>query len=388
MANKKIVKLSKQRNKKNVKKILKLLIIPIVILVVLSALFLSARLMGNVAVSNITDTVREVKTVFTKGEGYPHALDALTFRKATAIGSKPLVIYDDTSVVLSSSAAKIFSNQLTSGDSKVVSKNGRALIYSNTSNKVTLQSRSEILGTVEEGGSIVTVDLSKSGCVATSHTTTEKQSILKVYDRYFKNQFQWECSQEYISAIGLSKNGKNVAIAEVGTENAEIFTNLIIFNIKSEEPVAELNYGGTLFLKVIYTDSNKIIAVGDNKTVILDKNGEVIEELVYSEDSIISVDSDDSGNTVICYKEFGGSKTAIVRYSKNGKMTYSTVADGVPDCVVVYGSKTAVASGNEIIVYSSKGEENEKIETAHPVADMFWCSGTLYTVENGHIYRY
>lgn len=388
MANKKVVKLSKQRNKKTVKKLLKLAVIPVVILVVLSALFLSARLMGNVAVSNITDAVREVKTVFTKGEGYPHALDALTFRKATAIGSKPLVIYDDSSVVLSSSASKIFSNQLTSGDSKVFSKNGRALIYSNTSNKVILQSRSEILGTLEEEGSIVTVDLSKNGCVATSYTTSEKQSVLKVYDRYFKNQFQWECSQEYISSIALSKNGKNVVIAEIGTENAEIFTNIILFNTKSEKPVAELHYGGTLFLEVIYTDSNKIIAVGDNKTVVLDKNGKVIEELDYSEDSIISVDADDSGNTVVCYKEFGGSKTAVVRYSKSGKMTFSIVTDGVPDCVAAYGSKTALVSGNEIFIYSSKGEESEKIETEHPVTEVFWCSGTLYTVENGHIYRY
>jgi len=388
MANKKVVKLSKQRNKKTAKKILKLAVIPIVILVILSALFLSARLMGNVAVSNITDSVREIKTVFAKGGGYPHSLDALTFRKATAIGSKPLVIYDDSSVVLSSSASKIFSNQLTSGDSKAVSKNGRALIYSNTSNKVILQSRSEILGTVEEEGSVVTVDLSKNGCVATSYTTSEKQSVLKVYDRYFRNQFQWESSQQYVSSIGLSKNGKNVVIAEVGAENAEIFTNIILFNIKSKDPVASLRYNGTLFLKLIYTDSNKIIAVGDNKTVVLDKKGNVVDELICSEDSIISVDSDDSGNTVICYKEFGGSKTAIVRYSKSGKMTYSIVTDGVPDCVAAYGSKTAVASGNEIVIYSSKGEESEKIETEYPVTDVFWCSGTLYTVENGHLYRY
>lgn len=388
MANKKVVKLSKQRKKKTTKKILKFASVPIAILVVLSALFLSARLMGNVAVSNITDTVREIKTVFTKGEGYPYALDALMFRKATAIGSKPLVIYEDASVVLSSSASKMYSNQLVSGDSKVVSKNGRALIYSNTSNKVTLQSRSEVLGTIEEEGSVVTADLSKSGCVATSYTTTEKQSVLKVYDRYFKNQFQWESSQEYISSIALSKNGKNVVIAEVGTENAEIFTKIILFNINAKEPVAELRYDGTLFLKLIYTDSNKIIAVGDNKTVIFDKKGKVVEELVYSEDSIISANCDDMGDTVICYKEFGGSKTAIVRYSKSGKKTFSVVTDGVPDCVAVYGSKTAVASGNEIVIYSSKGEESEKIETANPVTDMFWCSGTLYTVENGHICRY
>lgn len=385
---KKIINLSKQRNKKLAKKIIKLIRIPIVIIAVLSALFLSARLLGNVAVSNITDSVREIKTVFSKGEGYPYSLDAFGFREATAIGGKPLVIYDDSTKVLSSSASEIYSMQLGSADSKVISKNGRALIYSNTSNSAVLQSRTEKLGSIEENGSIVTAELSKNGCIATSYSSDEYQSVLSVYNRYFEKTFQWNCSQERISSIGLSKNGKNLAVAAVGAKNAEIYTRLIVFNIGSTEPVADLMYRGTLFLDVIYTDSNKIIAVGDNKTVVLDKKGDTFDELVYSENSIISVVSDGSGNTVICYEEFGGSKTAVVRYSKSGTKTFSITLDGVPDGIAASGGKTAVVNGDEIVLYTSNGEESKTIESEHPVADVFWCSGTLYTVESGRLCKH
>lgn len=385
---KKIVKLSKQRNKKLAKKIIKLLRIPIVVIAVLSALFLSARLLGNVAMSNVTDTVREIKTTFSKGEGYPYSLDAFGFREATAIGGKPLVVFDDSTKVLSSSAHENFSMQLGSGDSKVVSENGRALIYSNSSNEVVLQSRTEKLGSIEESGTVITAQLSNNGCIATSYSSDEYQSVLSVYNRYFKKVFQWNCSQEYISSIGLSKNGKNLAVAAVGTENAEIYTRLLVFNIGSSQPVADLMYRGTLFLNVIYTDSDKIIAVGDNKTVVLDKKGDAVDELVYSEDSIISASFDDAGNTVICYEEFGGSKTAVVRYSKKGEKTFSLTLDGAPECVAVNGGKTAASTGSEIVIYSSTGNESDRIETEHPVKDMFWCSGTLYTVESGHLCKY
>lgn len=388
MANKKIIKLSKQRNKKLAKKIFKMLRIPIVVIVVLSAIFLSARLLGNVAVSNITDTLREVKTVFVKGEGYPRAVDAFNFREATSIGSKPLIISDDSTQVLSKSASEIFSMQLVSGDSKAVTKNGRALIYSNTSNEVILQSRTEKLGSVEESGSVVTAELAKNGYFATSYPSDEYQSVLSVYNRYFEKVFQWNCSQERISSIGLSENGKNLVVAAVGAENAEIYTRLLIFNIGSTKPQVDTTYKGTLFLKVVYTDSNKIIAVGDNRTAVLNKNGETVEELVYSEDSLIAVCTDDTGNVVICHEEFGGSKTAVVRYAKNGKKTALVTVDGVPDCVAASGGRTAVASGNEITVYSSNGKESKKIETEHTVNDIFWCAGSVYTVENGHIYKY
>ncbi len=385
---KKVVKLSKQRNKKLAKKIVKLIRIPIVIIAVLSALFLSARLLGNVAVSNVTDTLREIKTTFTKGEGYPYSLDAFGFREATAIGGKPLVISEDSTKVLSSSAAEIYSMQLGSGDSKVVSKNGRALIYSNTSNEVILQSRTEKLGSIKESGTVVAAQLSKNGCIATSYTSDEYQSVLSVYNRYFEKTFQWNCSQERISSIGLSKNGKSIAVAAVGTENAEIYTRLLIFNAGSSEPVADLMHRGTLFLNIIYTDSNKIIAVGDNKTVVLDKKGDTVDELVYSENSIISASSDDAGNTVICFEEFGGSKTAAVRFSKSGERTFTLSLDEKPECVAVNGSKTAAVNGDEIVIYSSRGEENKKIQTGHPAADIFWCSGTLYSVEGGQLCKY
>ncbi len=388
MANKKIVKLSKQRNKKLIKKILRIIRIPIVIIAVLSAIFLSARLLGNVAVSNITDSIREIKTVFVKGEGYPHALETFNYRKVAAIGSKPLVLYEDSVEVLSSSASEIFTMQLGSADSKIISKNGRALIYSSSSNEVILQSRTEKLGRVEEDGSVVAAGLAKNGCFATSYTSDEYQSILSVYNRYFEKVFQWNCSQEYISDIGLSENGRNLVVTAVGTENAEIYTRILIFNIGSSEPKADLTYRGTLFLKAVYTDSNKIIAVGDNKTVVLNKNGDPIEELVYSEDSITAICIDDAGNVAVCYEEFGGSKTAIVRYSKNGKKTCSITVDGTPDCVAMNGGKIAVASDKEIAVYTANGKESKKTETEHSVSEIFWCSSNIFTVENGHLCKY
>ncbi len=385
---KKIIKLSKQRNKKLAKKLIKIMRIPLVVIVVLSALFLSARLLGNVAMSNVTDTIREIKTTFTKGEGFPHPLDSFSFREATAIGGRPLVISDDSTEVLSSSAAEIFSMQLSSGDSKVISKNGRALIFSNTSNEVILQSRTEKLGSIKEDGTVVAAQLAKNGCIATSYTSDEYQSVLSVYNRYFEKTFQWNCSQERISSIGLSSNGKNIAVAAVGTKNAEIYTRVLLFNTGSSDPVADLMYRGTLFLNVIYTDSNKIIVTGDNKTIVLDKKGDTLDEIVYSEDSIISVSYDGAGNTVICHEEFGGSKTAVVRISKSGERSFTLTLDGKPDIIATNSGKTAVVSGNEIAVYNSSGKETETIETEHPAADIFWCSGTLYSVESGRLCQY
>lgn len=388
MAEKKIVSLSKIRNKITLKKVFRIIRIPVVVLAVVAALFLSARLLGNVAVSNITDNIREVKTIFSRGEGYPYNLETFNYKKSFAIGNRPLVLYEDSSKVLSSSAGELFDMQLEYADSKVISRNSRALIYSNSANKITLQSKTEKLGDFTEDGTVVAAALAKNGSFATSYSNEDYQSILSVYNSRFKKIFQWNCSQERIADISLSGNGKNVAVVAVGTENAEIYTRLLVFNIGSAEPKADIRYDGTLFLRVAYTSSSKIIAVGDNRTVVLNKKGETLGELVYSEDSLCAVCVDDDGNTVVSFKEFGGSKTGIVRFASSGRKTCTFSVDGIPDCIVADGGRIAVATGTDITVYSSGGKQTKQIQTENPVSEMFICSGTVYSVEGSTVVKH
>lgn len=387
MAEKKIISLQKKRNMVTAKKVIKIVKIPVVILAVAAALFLSARLMGNVAVSNITDGIRQVKTVFSKSEGYPYSLDTFNFQKADSVGSGVLAVYNDSTVVLNSSADELFNMQIKPG-SRVITQNGRALVYGTASNEVVLQSKTEKLGGVTEESAVVVAALADNGSFATSHASEKHQSILRVYNSRFKNVFQWNCSQERIADIALSSNGRNLAVAAVGAENAEIYTRIIVFNIGDSEPKADIKYSGTMFFDVVYTASGRIIAVGDNRTVVMNKKGETVDETVYSEDSILAVCSDDSGNTVVCYEEFGGSKTGIVRYSRSGKKTCSIVVDGIPDCVAAEGGRIAVASGNEIVVYSQNGNEVKRIDTENSVLQLIVSSGTVYAVESGAIHKY
>lgn len=388
MAEKKIVRLSKIRNKLTLKKVFRIIRIPVVVLAVVAALFLSARLLGNVAVSNITDGIREIKTVFSRGEGYPYNLDTFNYKKTFAIGNRPLVLYEDSAKVLSSSAGELFDMKLEYADSKVISRNSRALIYSNSANKITLMSKTEKLGDFTEDGTVVAAALAKNGSFATSYAHEDYQSVLSVYNSRFKKIFQWNCSQERIADISLSGNGKKAAVVAVGAENAEIYTRLLVFGVRSAEPEIDLRFDGTLFLRVAYTSSNKIIAVGDNRTVVLNRKGETVDELVYPEDSLCAICIDDNGNTVVSFKEFGGSKTGIVRFSSGGRKSCTFSVDGIPDYIAADGGRIAVSTGTEITVYSSGGKQTKDIQTENPVSEVFICSGTVYSVEGSTVVRY
>ncbi len=388
MAKKKIIDLKKEKNIRLIKKIFRMARIPLAAAVVIAALLFCAKMLGNIAVSNITDAFNSVKLAVSSGDGYPYKLENLNVRELAMADGRPLVIYKDSSLVLDSTADTMLSCQLPAADSKAVTKNGRVLVYSNSSSDYVIHSKTEKLAEGKEGGNITVAALAKNGSYATSYSTSEVQSVISVYNSRQKLVFRWNCSNERIADIALSDNGRRVAMVAIGTENARFYTRLIIFDINGKEPLADVRYDGTLMMKVVYSSFNRIIAVGDNKTVVHNRKGEIVDELSYSEDSIRAALEDENGNMLVAYSEFGGAKTAIIRFSDFGRRTCEIEVDGMPELFALSGSKFAVSYDNDITVYNSKGEEKKTVEAENSVIDMELSANHIYTLENGTVCKY
>ncbi|GEM_PF-930389 len=385
---KSVINLGKVRKQLATKKIFRFLKIPIVIIAVFTAIFLSARALGNVATSNTTDVLRAIPSLFSHSGSFPYDADSLNFRKADLIGNDIIIVTSDNAKVISSSVKERENCQLDSADSKVITENGRALIFSTSSGKVSLHSKTEKLGSIEVDSTVNTTALADNGYFAITYPSENTQSVVEVRNTRFKKVFQWNCSREFVSAIGLSDNGRSVALAAISSQNAEIYSRLIVFSINSTEPSVDLRFDGTALLKVVFTSSGKIIAIGDNKTIVIDKKGTVISEESYSESSLVATDSDDSGNTVLCYREFGGSQFRLIRYSSYGKATCNITVDYPPNAISIRGNRFAVSSGSEIRIYSTKGEELKTINADNHVKYLLLSSNNIYTVEGSSICKY
>lgn len=388
MADRKIIDLRKEKAARIAKRIWHILRIPLVAAAVIAVLVFCAKMLGSVAVSNITDSINSIKLAVSSGEGYPYVLENFNVRELSSVDGRPLVIYKDSSLVLDSTADTMLSCQLPAADSKAAVKNGRVFVYSNSSSQYVIHGKTEKLAEGREDGNIIAAALAKNGSFATSYSSEEAQSVLSVYNSRQKMIFRWNCSNERIADIALSDNGKRVAIIAVGTENAEFYTRLIIFDVDETEPTADIRYSGTLMLRVFFASSDRIITAGDNKTVVHNRNGEVLDELDYSEDSIRAIVPDDKGNLLVAYSEYGGAKTGLVRFSKSGKRTCEAVIDGTPECYAMKNGKIVVSDDNILTVYNSKGEVKETVNADSPVLGIELSSNAIYTLENGVICKY
>lgn len=388
MSEGKVIDINKGRKKLNYKKILSVLKIPIIILAVAAALLLSARLVGKVAMSNVTDAFRQIKTVFSKGAGFPYSIEDLEIERIEAVGNRILVLTQDNSLVLDRKAGELYKTQLFAEDTKVITHNGRALLYSNNSEKVVLQSKTEELGSVEAEGSVVTAALAKNGWFATSHPSGETLSVLTVYNNRFEKEFVWNCANERIAAIALTPNGKGVAVSAVGVENAEVYSRILLFNTKEAKPVYDSKISGTLILEMFYPSDEAVIAVGDNKTLVLDEKGKTKEEYSYTETGLLFAQADENGNVAVCFSDSGGFESQIHAFKKDGSELCTLTVEGKPDALDIGSGRVAYVFNGELIAFNFKGKEKERFKVSGDVEKVMICSGDFFTVEGEQICKY
>ena len=388
MAENNIVNLNRERFWLLLKKVLRALRIPLIVIVAFALLLFGVRLMGEVASSPLNDAMHDVRMLFRKGAGYPYALEAYQTRHVAMIGNDPLVLTRESCTVLDGSADTVQLTQLPCADSRAVIRNGRALIYSNTTGALLMLSRSRQLLKQDVLSGVTTAALAANGSYATVTGGEKARSTVQVYNRRQALQFQWDCAEERISSVALSDNGKLVAVLAVGAENAEIYTRLLLFRTDGSEPLLTQKYPGTLMLKVIFTSEGRLIAVGDNKTVALTRKGDRITELSYTADSLNDIETDDSGDVLLCYDALGGAKATVVRLNAKGRKTCEIDTEFAPSGYAVSRAGFALADGNRITVYSAKGAEKRGMDAAGEVTQLLTADRRIYTVENGVIRRY
>lgn len=382
------VDFQREKNRAIAKKLLKKFRIPLALLLVIAVSAAVYAGVGEVRRSNTADFFKSIPKTTGTSSSFPFNEDELSLDKVMMIGEKPLIVSDTGIEVISQNADTLLEYHLNWADTRVESNNGRAFVYSSTSNKAYLISRTAVLASFEQDGQIVTGAVGKNGSVALSYSTDDAQSVVKVYNPRQKLEFEWHCSKEYVSSLSLSPSGDKLLIAAVGVNNAEIYSRILLFKTGKTQPQFDITLSGTSVLKVCYQTNMKLAAVGDNKTVTLNRKGEIKTTVTYADDALYTVDSDKGGSLLLCYKEFGGSKIKITRISGSVGKNREFEIDYLPESADIKGSSIAFAVDNTVNVYSLSGKVKDTYECSQDVNTVLLSNTGIYTLENGSVCKY
>jgi hypothetical protein len=314
------------------------------ILALLLALFIFLN-WGTFAPARLSETVQSIFSSFGQSK-YPVDYNEGSMKTAVAVGSNIGILTDTSFLIYSQNGEQLAVRPHGFNDPSAASGGGKALIYDSGGKQFRVETRFSEPFAATAQNTITTAAMGDSGNFAIVTEADNYLSELTVYDNSYKSIFKWDASQGRILTAALSPDGKKLAAVAVGARNGSMFSDIYIFNLNSETPVAVKKYNGELLYSIRFKDNSRIAAVGEQKSVFLFASGKQASVYSYS-DRELECSSNGDGPVVLVFKN-GGTKSSVVSLDGEGKLL------GKADISV--SSATYVNNGDGKTVVVSNGQ--------------------------------
>jgi hypothetical protein len=104
----------------------------------------------------------------------------------------------------------------------------------------------------------------------------------------------------------------------VGSRGGNIFSDIYIYKLNSQNPVAVKQYDGEMLFSISFKDNSEIAAEGEDETVFLDSSGKQTSTYAYANKQLIC-SSNSEGPVVLVFGGVGAN-SSVVSLDGGGKI--------------------------------------------------------------------
>ena len=357
---------------------------------ILFFVFAAAEKLNISAITDFNDNFRNRIATLTPGDGYPYQINSGAVRDITILGSNFFVLMDDQTLSLDSTAKEVKTSSHTFSNPAMNTKGSKAVVYNRNGNRYRIENRTDTLFTGEtaEDEKIITAALSKKGQLALATFSDTCSSKLMVYSSNYKKViFEWTCSQDSITSVDLSDNGKYAAVCVVGARDGEIYSKVYVFDFDYSDPKAEFEYFGTAMVAVRFVKGDNVVALGDNMISYI-KNAKTKEDVNFDTSTLAAFDFSESGECVIVLSQYGSTNNQVlVCYSSSFKKTCEKELKKAVKSIYMENGRISVLFDDEIVVYRTGGGVYHKYDADNTVKSVYNLGNKTYAYSNGKIAR-
>lgn len=356
--------MKKSRNFKKIKlklnaKTKKVLMICLAVAVVILIVMTAAQKLGDMTVSTFTADVKAYFMSLGSGDGYPYDISASKVKNITVNNSNLVLLLDDKTTVLTSSAKEIMPKSHTYSNPVMKNKGSKMIVFDLDSGKFRVQNGADISQEVTLERNIMAGAIGSKGSYAVATYGKDVQSVLTAYSKKGKERFTWEFGNERVTDLDISPNDKFIAATTIKSENGEMSSKLYVFNLgNKEEYTACFDYPGTTLLRVNYIKGNSLVAVGDNLKSYVKNNTDRQDDMSFNSDKLHNYCVSHDGSSVLALSKYGSSSlSSLTFYTNKNKEKFTVDFDKEIRSVDTDGKYTAVLFDGEVKTFNKKGKQ-------------------------------
>lgn len=241
--------------------------------------------------------------------------------------------------------------------SKPVIKFGdtRYILYGQGEKELSVNTVDETLYSLSFDGGVLCADISQSGVFAVASKAEGYDSSVAVFDKKNKKIYEWFSSDETISSVKLSKNGKNLAVATIKVEDGSFVSSLYVLKFDSANSISKRVYKDDVIYSLTTPSSNIFCIATSSSVSFLNFRNDT--DTTYTEDYTVSAIKEYNARTVVVRSLAENQEESLVEvFSPNAKKILSfIVPTSVTDCSYKSGN-LYLMDNSKIYKYNSKGK--------------------------------
>ena len=367
----------KEKNIKNFKRSLSLtLALGLIIIAILAGLKIAQK------------TAVGEETTKTQAGAFPVSFSTNDIRDVRVMDKTIIVLTKKFVTALNTSGDILWENTIAYGDPAITVCDNYTVVFDRLSNKYAIIDKNGKMTDRKSdiSSQIFNIKVTDNGQVLLALKSDNSSSLVCLQDKKGENKLIWSCTQEYVTDLALSKDGKTVFCSSIGASGGEIYTKAYALTVKNgHEKSYTLPFESGININAVTADRFNILTTEGLYFFDSSKEEIALINSIKTDSKLIHWSSDSEGNIAVVTDSTGNiSENTLSVYNNKAEEKYSlSLDDGVEDIFVT--EDEAIVLYSDSVLSVRKGEIHRKLFFENKAVGVIKAARQIYCYSLGGV---
>lgn len=287
------------------------------------------------------------------GEKTVYEYDSGSSNRFARVGDGGLAVLSDTALrVLGADGSEVWSVNTQMSAPALGQGGGRAVAYDVGGTALYVLDESGALLTLTADGPIVSANLNGSGMLAVTTQLSGTKGHVDVYSAQLQKCFELNAHRRFVADACVTEDGDYLAVVNMGQEDSVFVSNIVLYDLTQEDPVAEYSVEDGLVLSV-GGQGSEIITVSDTCLTAGTVSGEILGTYSYGDAFLREYDMGGDDFTVLLLNRYqSGNVGRLVTVGTDGAEIAGLDISEEVRSVSACGRYLSVLYADRLVVYN------------------------------------
>ena len=280
--------------------------------------------------------------------------DASTNNRFAVLGDHLAVLSESSLQILNKNGEEVWATPVKMASPALVHGGNRAAAYDVGGTTLHVLDEKGEVQTLEATSEepFISVTMNRQGWLAVTTEKKNRKGVVTVYDTEMKEIFAFHSSSRFVMDAYVTDDCKYLAAVTLGQEGGTFVSNIVLYDLTKEDPVADYDVLDGLVLEIGQLDG-KLLTVSDTCLTLANTGGQILGTYGYKGEYLreYSLEADDFA-ALLLNRYQSGSVGRIVTVAPDGTEIASLPINNEVQSMSAKGRYLAVLYLDSLVIYN------------------------------------